>query len=176
LKWTIVCQLLLKYGSDLRMYILPEVGGRPSDADDIEQEVRLRLYRAKVPREPRALLRAIARRLIIDGYRSRRVRNHAPLPEDDDSTSAELADLALERHREEEAARDNGMALAAALEEVAQDNPLGCDVFRAFHAGYTVREIGYWTGMKEKKVYRLIGRTSALIRNFLDPSNGRSDK
>jgi RNA polymerase sigma factor (sigma-70 family) len=172
LKWTSVCQLIVKHRRHLRMYILSKVRD-PGDADDVEQEVSLHLLRAGPPRDPLALLRIIAKRVIADQRRKQGLRDHAPLSEADDVTPAAVA---MARHHEEESIRDARIDLDKALQEVGRTYWLGCAVFMAFYAGYTAKEIGREMGLKAKDVYRLRDRTIARFRKFLGTSSGRRDK
>lgn len=162
--------LLLRFGQRVRQQIAQHRLDRHGiDADDIEQEVRIRLWNA-LQRDPNAVLPAsyIQRTVLsvlVDAVRRAEVRPTEPLPEGDDRIEAGLQ-LGSEQ-RPERVARDRQIAedvqaAIAALPE-RRRRPL-----QLYLQGFTVPEVAELCGLTfdagRKLVYRGLDEVKARLR------------
>lgn len=162
--------LLDEYGHVLR-WAIRRVAARSSalDPDDIEQEARLRVWRALRRRttfkRPESYLYRVAVTTALDALRRLRTRREEPLPAAEESTAP--ADLAGDADCPEEAALRN--------EEIARVRraigDLGANRRRAvklYLQGFNSAEIGRLRGWSEPKARNLVYRGLADLRARLE--------
>lgn len=162
--------LLVRFGQRVRQQIAQHRLDRHGiEADDIEQEVRIRLWHT-LQRDPNALLPAsyiqrTVMSVLVDAVRRAEVRPTEPLPEADAPAEAELVDArqcAPDRMAED---RQVGDALAKAIGELParRRRPL-----QLYLQGFTVPEVASLCELTfdaaRKLVYRGLDEVKAQLR------------
>lgn len=134
------------------------------DVDELEQEIRLRLWKSlgtgeKIGRAPASYVRQVARSAAIDLFRRRRARREDPLPDEPQrgTMTAPTADQHL-------ASGEFSAALARALEGLVTSRQ---GVVRMHLAGYPREEIADLMGWSEAKTRNLLYRGLEDLRERL---------
>jgi RNA polymerase sigma-70 factor (ECF subfamily) len=134
------------------------------DVDELEQEIRLRLWKAlqtgeKIEAAPASYVRQVARSAAIDLFRRRRSRREDPLPEQPERgpMTAPTAETHL-------ATGELAAALGRALEQLVTSRQ---GVVRMHLAGYPREEIAGLMGWSEAKVRNLLYRGLDDLRGRL---------
>lgn len=153
---------LRRFADEVR-HIALRFGLAGDDVDELEQEIRLRLWKAlqtgeKIGGAPASYVRQVARSAAIDLFRRRRARREDPLP-DEPERGAMTAPTA-EQHL---ATGEFSAALARALEGLVTSRQ---GVVRMHLAGYPREEIADLMGWSE-------GKTRNLLYRGLDDLRGR---
>jgi RNA polymerase sigma-70 factor (ECF subfamily) len=138
-----------------------------SELDDLLQEVRIRLWRARETSEqiagtPASYLHRVATTAALDMLRRRRARPAVSLEEDVTATkmpkdARPLADARLE-------SSEIGAIVSLAIGEITPSRQL---VVRLYLSGYDREEVGELLGWSEAKVRNLLYRGLAELRERL---------
>jgi RNA polymerase sigma-70 factor (ECF subfamily) len=157
--------LLAGYGSKLRALIEQHgLGQYGIDPADVEQEVRIRLWRA-LQRDRNAVLHTsyIQRTVlssVIDAIRAAQARPAEPLPDEDEEPIRALAEPAAGPEPRAAIAQQVGR-LAACLAELPQRRR---EVIALHLQGFSLREIGCMHGASEEAVRKLLDRGLKTLR------------
>jgi RNA polymerase sigma-70 factor (ECF subfamily) len=162
--------LIEQYGRYLRRVVVrlcPRNLGL--DFDDVEQEARLRLWKAlrgeRTVEDPASYLYRIAATATIDAIRRRRARREEPLedPAGEQGVGVPLADTGLPLDRSVERA-----VLLDRIEEVLRSLPADRQQLLRLHfQGFTTQEIADVHGWTEAKTRNLVYRTLGDLRDRL---------
>lgn len=158
--------LLDRFGARLRFLVEQHCGRRTGlDPDDIEQEVRIRLWRAlerdrNAPLAASYIQKAVVS-TVVDAVRRAQVRPTEPLPEPD--SGVQLVDAAVApEHR---AMDDERMALVArAIAEMTQRRRVPVQLHLQ---GFGFVEIGGLLGMSDEAARKLVTRGLDELRSRL---------
>lgn len=154
-------KLLHDYGSKVRALILSQrLSQHGIDPDDIEQEVRIRLWRA-LERDRNSVFHAsyiqrVVLSVVIDAVRRAKVRVAEALPEDDESVSS--ADIAMVGvARPEHRARDS--QYLAVIKSCLDELPANRRTAVMLHLqGYSLDEIATSAGISAEAARKLVSR------------------
>ncbi|MGA9333101.1 MAG: sigma-70 family RNA polymerase sigma factor [Rudaea sp.] len=161
-------ELLAEYGVKVRRLIETHgLGQHGIDPADIEQEVRIRLWKA-LERDRNAAfhtsyIQRVVLTTVIDAIRAAKSRYAEPLPDE-----AEPGDVALIDHRAgpERSARagQDFSRIKACLSELPQRRR---EAVVLHLQGFSLREIGQFSGTSEEAARKLLDRGMATLRERL---------
>ncbi len=156
-----------------------QYGLSPSDADELVQEVRIRLWRAlrdaeKIAGAATFYIRRTALSAAVDLIRRRRARHEEAL--DQAGPALEKRGdpgVVVDQHRREEAAAEVRARLELALDVLAPSRKV---VVRLYLSGYGRDEIAELTGWTDPKVRNLLYRGLADVRKELGAVGAESEE
>lgn len=156
-----------------------QYGLSPSDADELVQDVRIRLWRAlgdaeKIAGAATFYVKRTALSAAVDLIRRRRARHESAL-DDVGPVLEKRSDpgVVVDPHRREEAAAEARARLESALEALVPSRKV---VVRLYLAGYDRMEIAELTGWTEPKVRNLLYRGLADVRKELGAAGTESEE
>lgn len=161
-------RLLADYGAKVRSLIDGHgLGQYGIDPSDIEQEVRIRLWRA-LERDRNAafhtsFIQRVVLTTVIDAIRAANARPHEPLPEPDETSSVAFIEPTAGPERAASGVEDfeRIMACMAELPERRRKAV-------ALHLqGFSLREIGQFSGTSEEAARKLLDRGMEALRERL---------
>ena len=161
-------QLLADYGSKVRRLIeghgLAQYG---IDAADIEQEVRIRLWKALERDRNAAFHTSYIQRVVlssvIDAIRAANSRPAEPMPEESEEGTQALVETRAGPERSAGAVQDFGR-IAACLAELPERRR---EAVSLHLQGFTPREIGQISGTSEEAARKLLERGMETLRERL---------
>lgn len=161
-------QLLADYGAKVRVLIQNHgLGQHGIDPADIEQEVRIRLWKA-LERDRNAAFHAsyiqrVVLSTVIDAIRAANSRPAEPLPDEDEVGAATLIE-----HRAGPEQNAGGMQDFGRVAECLAELPERRREAVALHLqGFTPREIGEFSGTSEEAARKLLERGMQTLRERL---------
>jgi len=161
-------QLLADYGANVRRLIeghgLAQYGIDPAD---IEQEVRIRLWKA-LERDRNAAfhtsyIQRVVLSTVIDAIRAANSRPAEPLPDESEEGAVVLIEHRAGPEQSAGGVQDFGH-IAACLAELPERRR---EAVTLHLQGYTPREIGEWTGTSEEAARKLLERGMQTLRERL---------
>jgi RNA polymerase sigma-70 factor (ECF subfamily) len=161
-------QLLAEYGAKVRRLIEGHgLGQHGIDPADIEQEVRIRLWKA-LERDRNAAFHAsyiqrVVLSTVIDAIRAANSRPAEPLPDEDEGGVTVLIEHRAGPEQNAGAAQDFGR-IAACLAELPERRR---EAVTLHLQGYTPREIGQFSGTSEEAARKLLERGMQTLRERL---------
>ena len=161
-------QLLADYGAKVRLLIQSHgLGQYGIDPADIEQEVRIRLWKA-LERDRNAAfhtsyIQRVVLSTVIDAIRAANSRPAEPMPDEAEDAGEALIAAAAGPERNAGGAQDFGR-IAACLAELPQRRR---EAVTLHLQGYTPREIGQLSGTSEEAARKLLERGMQTLRERL---------
>lgn len=161
-------QLLADYGAKVRQLIESHrLGQHGIDPADIEQEVRIRLWRA-LERDRNAAfhtsyIQRVVLSTVIDAIRAANSRPSEPLPEEAEEGAPALVEHGAGPEQTAGGAQDFGR-LAACLAELPERRR---EAVTLHLQGFTPREIGQFSGTSEEAARKLLERGMQTLRERL---------
>lgn len=152
--------LLARFGSRLRSLVAQHCrSDQGLDADDVEQEVRIRLWRA-LERDrnavfPASYLQRVVVSTVIDQLRRIQARPSEPLPEVEEAGTAGLAELVAPDALASASDRQRMDLLARGLEGLPERRRTAVELSLQ---GFTPQEVGELTGMSAEAARKLAER------------------
>ena len=161
-------QLLADYGTKVRGLIESHgIGQYGIDPADIEQEVRIRLWKALERDRSAAFHTSYIQRVVlttvIDAIRAANARPHEPLPESDESGATAFIEPAPGPERTASGVEDFDRIMAC-MAELPERRRKAV----ALHLqGFSLREIGQFSGTSEEAARKLLDRGMEALRERL---------
>jgi RNA polymerase sigma-70 factor (ECF subfamily) len=157
--------LLARWRSGLRAQARRH-GVPAEDLDDVEQQVRIRIWRAvgeaeRIRRLPASYVYRTLRAVVIDRMRRRRARGRLDTVELDEAP----AEVLMRRDPDPVERDEEAEALERALATITMSRR---GVVRMYLDGYSQREIGELLGWSEPKTRNLLYRGLAELRQLLE--------
>ena len=161
-------QLLAEYGAKVRRLVeghgLAQYG---IDAADIEQEVRIRLWKALERDRNAAFHTSYIQRVVlssvIDAIRAANARPAEPMPEESEEATPALVEPRAGPERSAGAVQDFGRIAACLAELPARRR----EAVSLHLQGFTPREIGQMSGTSEEAARKLLERGMETLRERL---------
>ena len=162
-------RILAELGPRLRSAVQARCASdRRLDPDDVEQEVRIRLWRA-IERDRNAVFAAsyiqkVVLSVVIDAGRRAQVRAADPLPEEEEGVAAPEA-LILAEEPQRQAIEAQRMALV--MRAVGELPPRRRVPVQLHLQGFSFGEVGRLTGVSEEAARKLVTRGMIELRTRL---------